>query len=69
MNKQFEHLMYESGLTAYGSWNHMDSYDQEAVAVFAKLVVKECARVVATAVEQREPASGYVDKIKERFGL
>jgi len=35
---------------------------------FAELIVKECAKVVADAVDHREPASTYVGKIKEHFG-
>ena len=30
--------------------------------------MKECAKVVADAVDHREPASTYVGKIKEHFG-
>jgi len=36
---------------------------------FAELLVKECMHVVADAVDQREPASTYVNKIKEHFGI
>jgi hypothetical protein len=36
---------------------------------FAELIVKECASIVADAVDQREPASTYVDKIKQHFGV
>ena len=36
---------------------------------FAELIVRECAGVVQNAVDHREPASTYVDKIKEHFGV
>jgi len=36
---------------------------------FAELIVKECAGVVADAVDHREPASTYVSKIKQHFGV
>jgi hypothetical protein len=36
---------------------------------FAELIVRECAHIVADAVDHREPASTYVDKIKEHFGV
>ena len=36
---------------------------------FAELIVRECMDVVGTAVDQREPASTYVSKIKEHFGI
>ncbi len=31
--------------------------------------VRECANIVADAVDRREPASTYVDKIKQHFGV
>ena len=36
---------------------------------FAELIVRECVGIVADAVDHREPASTYVDKIKEHFGV
>jgi hypothetical protein len=36
---------------------------------FAELIVQECVGIVADAVDHREPASTYVDKIKRRFGI
>lgn len=36
---------------------------------FAELIVRECASVVEDAVYHREPASTYVHKIKQRFGV
>ena len=36
---------------------------------FAELIIKECAGIVADAVDHREPASTYVGKIKEHFGV
>ena len=36
---------------------------------FAELIVRECAGVVEDAVNHREPASTYVDKIREHFGV
>ena len=36
---------------------------------FAELIVRECANIVADAVDHREPASTYVDKIKTHFGV
>jgi len=35
----------------------------------AQEVAKECARIVTDAVDRREPASTYADKIKQHFGL
>ena len=36
---------------------------------FAELIVRECASIVEDAVDRREPASSYVGKIKEYFGV
>jgi len=36
---------------------------------FAELIVRECVGIVADAVDHREPASTYVDKIKQHFGV
>ena len=36
---------------------------------FAELIVAECIGIVSDAVDHREPASTYVDKIKEHFGV
>lgn len=37
--------------------------------IFAELIVRECASIVDNAVNHREPASTYVGKIKEHFGV
>ena len=42
---------------------------EAAYKKFAELLVKECAGIVADAVDHREPASTYVDKIKQHFGV
>jgi hypothetical protein len=36
---------------------------------FAESVVKECMSIVQDAVDHREPASTYADKIKQHFGI
>jgi len=36
---------------------------------FAELIVKECAAIVTDAVDQREAASTYADRIKQHFGV
>jgi hypothetical protein len=43
--------------------------DEQDLQKFAELIVQECVVVVADAVDHREPASTYVSKIKEHFGL
>ena len=44
-------------------------FNSIAMATFAELIVRECASIIADAVDHREPASTYVDKIKEHFGI
>jgi hypothetical protein len=39
------------------------------VEKFAELIVRKCAEVVTGAVDHREPASTYADKIKKHFGV
>ena len=45
-----------------------DNFSEELEA-FAELIVRECADIVADAVDHREPASTYVEKIKQHFGV
>ena len=44
-------------------------WTEEDKEEFAELIVRECAGVVQNAVDHREPASTYVDKIKQHFGV
>jgi hypothetical protein len=46
MNKQFEDLMYEAGLTAQGCWDSFDAYDKDAIERFAVLIVQKCLEKV-----------------------
>jgi len=52
--------------------NRKISYNAELKAFaekFAELIVRECVNIVADAVDHREPASTYVDKINQHFGV
>jgi len=52
------------------TWTTLTASDlNEFTEKFAELIVKECAGVVADAVDHREPASTYVSKIKQHFGV
>ena len=66
MNEQFEKLMYESGLTAQGCWDEMDSYMHDAIKQFAELIVQEC---VSIADEYDGVGSTIVSRIKKHFGV
>ena len=43
----FEKQMYDSGLTAQGCWDEMDSYMHEAIDKFGELIVRRCISEVA----------------------
>jgi hypothetical protein len=45
MDSKIDDLMYQSGLTASGCWDNMDSYDKEAIENFGKLIIKECIEI------------------------
>ena len=69
VNDTLEKLLYESGLTAQGSMDNMDSYCKAAIENLVLRTVLECVNIIETAVDQREPASTYVNKIKSHFGV
>jgi len=64
MNKQIEHCLYQSGLTASGCWDELGAYEQEGIEKFAKFIVLKCAEIADTA----EPFLAS-DLIKEHFGI
>ena len=43
----------------------MDYYTEK----FAQLIVRECTGIVTDAVDHREPASTYADRIQQHFGV
>jgi len=67
MNERIQELAkqagYEKDMFGIGHW------DMPECKKFAELIVRECASIVEDAVNHREPASTYVDKIKEHFGV
>ena len=44
-------------------------YIPKLMEKFAELIVQECVGIVEDAVDHREPASTYVGKMKEHFGV
>lgn len=44
-------------------------YIPKLMEKFAELIVQECVGIVEDAVDHREPASTYVGKIKQHFGV
>jgi hypothetical protein len=68
MNERIKECMFNAGLNS----NHVEGFDSiysQQLEKFAELIVEECMDVVGTAVDQREPASTYVGKIKQHFGV
>ena len=66
MNERINILAEQAGLHCDGT---PDCWDQEAIARFAQLIVQECVGIVTDAVDHREPASTYADKIRQHFGV
>lgn len=64
MNERIRELSIEAGFPEWS--NHAVEFELEK---FAELIVRECAGIVADAVDHREPASTYRDKIKQHFGV
>ena len=64
MNERIKELSIKAGFPEWS--NHAIEFELEK---FAELIVGECAGIVADAVDHREPASTYRDKIKQHFGV
>lgn len=57
MNERIDELMYHAGLTAQGSWDEMDKYDQEAIMRLVHLVIED----VLDQVQERAHCTGDRD--------
>jgi hypothetical protein len=71
-NKSYLKLLVREWAEQAGSTYKKDfgyQFNEHELEKFAELIAKECANIVADAVEHREPASTYVDKIKQHFGV
>ena len=66
MNERIKELMVQAGFdpAAIERMGVMPNAEK-----FAELIVAECVGVVEDAVNHREPASTYVGKIREHFGV
>lgn len=60
---------YVADCKRYGYYMEHNEYDLRFEVKFAELIVLESCGVVSNAVDMREPASTYVEKIKEHFGI
>ena len=67
MNERIRELAreagYEKDMFGIGHW------DMPECKKFAELIARECANIVTDAVNHREPASTYADKIRQHFGV
>ncbi len=69
MNERIRLLARQSGALPTQDCGVPQWYiDEDVFEKFAQLIVRECAGIVEDAVDHREPASTYVDKIKKHFG-
>jgi hypothetical protein len=67
MNERIKELILQVGFPTFGKMYVVS--DGEELKQFAELIIKECNRIVSDAVDHREPASTYVDKIQKHFGI
>jgi hypothetical protein len=64
MNERIKELAVQANVL------EIEHYDNESeLQKFAELIIRECASIVENAVDHREPASTYVNKIKQHFGV
>lgn len=64
-----DNLMYQSGLTASGCWEEIDSYGQDAIMQFAQLILNECLEICEKGTATQMTSSGAAQQIRQRFGL
>lgn len=64
MNERIREIAHEVGLPTYNPSGIPTKLEK-----FAELIVQECTKIVADAVDHREPASTYTTKIREHFGI
>ena len=69
MNEQIAKLANECGFDidktgTFGNYSEMHRLEK-----FAELIVRECMLVIEDAVDHREPASTYVAKLADHFGV
>ncbi len=65
MNERIKQLAKQASNEVAGAGFTMAKYEEK----FAELIIRKCAFIVGDAVDHREPASTYVDKIKQHFGI
>ena len=66
MNERIKELALQAG---FKTDKHGHLFGSDDIEKFAELIVRECIGIVDDAVLHREPASTYVGKIKQHFGV
>jgi hypothetical protein len=70
MNERFLNICINAGIN---TWPFIEAESinikKTDLKKFAELMILECCGIVADAVDHREPASTYVVKIKQHFGV
>jgi len=71
MNQRINELINQATITCMGvdPAHAVPAPNLRFNMILAELIVQECASIVENAVTHREPASTYVDKIKQHFGV
>jgi len=69
MNERIRELSEQAEKYADDNFRGEPTWSEAFESKFAELIVRECAVIVADAVDHREPASTYVGKIKQHFGV
>ena len=69
IGKQAGFAFIEDGVYGQRWYSGKCGMDAEEFEKFAELIVHECVDIVDNAVTHREPASTYVNKIKQHFGV
>jgi hypothetical protein len=67
MNEHIKEIILQAGFPTFGKMYVVS--DGEELKQFAELIIKECNQIVSDAVDHREPASTYIDKIQKHFGI
>jgi hypothetical protein len=65
MNERIEKLMLDATKDMPQGYYVPGVYFEQ----FAELIVQECIGIVTDAVDHREPASNYTDRIKQHFEI
>jgi hypothetical protein len=63
----FEQLLYESGLTAQGSWDQMDQYDREAIRHLYDMAIQDCINNVE--VWERDSRNHISHMLRLHYGM